>query len=363
MNRPRVVLLVHGGPESIEAVRARGLIQDYPSDQIQLLFREGSRRATTAHWHRDIKRFEPDLLYVINTALPGCPMACWCKLAHGLPFILDTGDAVFAMARSAGSVSTVKLPFFYLTESLTQNLARTIVVRGTRHQEFLRNQGYPNVALIRDGCHPVTALDEAAVGALRKQLGLNDSFVVGLMGSLVYSPRLGICYGWDLIQALSHLRDFPIKGLMIGDGAGRSWLESQARSHGVADRIVFCGRIPYAEVPLYLNLLDVALSTQTNNLPGQVRTTGKLPEYMAAGRFILASRVGEAALVLPETMLLDYHGDVDPKYPERLATRLREFQGHPALLEPRHDLPAKAEKLFSYPVLSRLFRETVQSAI
>ena len=38
-------------------------------------------------------------------------------------------------------------------------------------------------------------------------------------------------------------------------------------------RLVFTGRVPYGELPAYLRLMDVALSTQTNNLPGQVRTT------------------------------------------------------------------------------------------
>lgn len=363
MNLPRVVILVHGGPESIEAVRARGLSRDYPPDQVHLLFREMSRRVTAVEWHRKIKQLQPDLLYVLNTALPGCPLACWWKLAHGLPFILDTGDVVCEMARRAGTAWFGKVPLLHLAESLTQNLARTVVVRGTRHREFLQSRGYPNVALIRDGCHPAATVDEHAASALRGRLGLENSFVVGVMGSLVYSPRLGICYGWDLIRALSHLRDLPIKGLVIGDGPGRAWLEALARTHGVADRIVFCGRIPYAEVPLYLSVLSVALSTQTNNLPGQVRTTGKLPEYMAAGRFVLASRVGEAALVLPEAMLLNYEGEVDGDYPKHLAARLRELWNNPAMLDTRRELPQRAEELFSYDVLSPLFLQTVQAAM
>lgn len=362
MSTPRVAILVHGGPESIEAIRARGLSQCYPSEKIRLLFREGSRAATVTRWRRQITEWNPDLLYVINTALPGAPLACGSKLARGLPFILDTGDAVFEMARSAGTAPWWKLPLLRLVESLAQKQARTIVVRGTRHAEFLRGRGHASVALIRDGCHVTDTPEAGAVAALRARLGLDSAFVVGVMGSLVYSPRLRICYGWDLIQALARLRDRPVKGLIIGDGNGRSWLKSQAQSQGVADRLVFCGRVPYPEVPLYLRLLDVALSTQTNNLAGQVRTTGKLPEYMAAGRFVLASRVGEAALLLPDAMLLDYDGEVDGNYPARLADRLRELHGNPALLEARRELPGKAEELFSYRVLSGQFKQVVEAA-
>ena len=52
-----------------------------------------------------------------------------------------------------------------------------------------------------------------------------------------------------------------------------------------------------------LGALDVVLSTQSNDVVGQVRTTGKLPLYMANGRFILATDVGEASLVLPDAWL------------------------------------------------------------
>jgi hypothetical protein len=99
--------------------------------------------------------------------------------------------------------------------------------------------------------------------------------------------------------------------------------------------------------------MDVALSTQTNNLPGQVRTTGKLPEYMAAERFILASRVGEAALLLPELMLLDYDGEVDNGYPDRLAKRVRLLQSQPELLEIRRTMPPLAFRECNYDLLSQ----------
>jgi glycosyltransferase involved in cell wall biosynthesis len=181
-----------------------------------------------------------------------------------------------------------------------------------------------------------------------------------VLGSLVYSPRLQICYGWDLIGALTRLRDQPIHGLVIGDGNGLPWLRAQASEAGVLDRITFAGRIPYAEVQPALRLFDFALSTQTNNLAGQVRTTGKLPEYMAAGRFVLASRVGDAEVLLPEPMLVDFHGTVDRAYPERLAERMRRVQADPGLQRLAGTLPELARQHCSYPVLRRRFHEVVE---
>jgi glycosyltransferase involved in cell wall biosynthesis len=359
VNAPTVVFLVNGSAGSIEAVRARGLARGL-SASVHFLFREGNRLGSLWHWHRELGRLRPDLVYVLNTALPGALLAVWWQRRHGLPYLLDTGDAIYWMAKLSGINAGWRLPLLWALEKLAQSHAATIVVRGTRHREYLLTQGFPRVQVVRDGYAEQGSATPESVAALRRQLGLENRFVVGVMGSLVFSPRLNLCYGWDLVQALTRLKDLPVTGLVIGDGNGRAWLEARAREAGVADRIVFCGRIPYAQVPTYLRLMDVALSTQTNNIPGQVRTTGKLPEYMAAERFILASRVGEAAILLPELMLLSYSGEVDVGYPSRLADRIRQLHGHPELCEIRHRLPGVARRECNYETLSRTLDQIIR---
>ncbi len=359
MNPPKITFLVNSGPDSIEAVRARGLARRLPPDKTRFLFREGSRLSTWFRWAAELKRDRPDLLYVLNTAMPGAALAVWWRRWHGVPYLVDTGDAIHEMARRSGIQGGWRLPLLWLLEKVSHRAAAVVVVRGTRHREHLVASGLPRVTVIRDGYAEQASATPESVEALRRRLGLKGRFVVGVMGSLVFSPSLGICYGWDLIRALVDLKDLPVTGLIIGDGDGKAWLEAQAETAGVADRVVFCGRIPYADVPTYLRLMDVALSTQTNNLPGQVRTTGKLPEYMAAERFILASRVGEAALLLPELMLLDYEGEVDDRYPDRLAKRVRLLQSQPELLEVRRTMPPLAFRECNYDLLSQKLMDLV----
>lgn len=354
---PRVAMLIHGGPQSVEAIRARGLAGAMPEAHVLFLYREGTRRDTAKRWEKAISEWKPDLLYLLNTAMPGCTLALRQKWLRGRPYLLDTGDVIYEMAKSAGTTAWWKQPFLGLMEDLTQDNAAGIIVRGSRHQEYLRQQGYPRVHLIRDGCSPAASPSPEAVQQLKQRLGLTAPIIVGLMGSLTFSPTLQICYGWDLVEALAQLPEESVQCVIIGDGTGREWLESKAKSLGVWSRIRFTGRIPYAEVPLYLRALDVALSTQTNNLAGQVRTTGKLPEYMAAGCYVLASRVGDASVLLPAGMTLEYQGTVDAHYPQRLATRIREILQHPEQLNERKTLPALAEKYCSYSVLAEEFKK------
>jgi len=352
MNRPAVTCLVHGGADSIEAVRLRGLSQRVSPGAIRFLYRTPDRRATWSGWAQDLDAFPPDLVYVLNTALPGAPLAVWKRTFRRLPYVLDTGDVIFEMARRSGIGAGWRLPVLWAVEQLAWRCAHRIVVRGTRHKEYLEARGL-RAALVRDGYAIQQSVSTDSVQSLRTRLGLKGKWVVGLMGSLVWSPRLQICYGWDLIRALPSLRDLPISVLIIGDGNGRQWLESEATRLGVRDLVTFTGRIPYAEVPAHMRLLDVALSTQTNNLPGQVRTTGKVPEYMAAGCFILASKVGEAELLLPPEMVIPFNGEVDTDYPGRLAARIREVLTTPGMLALRGALPERAAAVCSYEVLSR----------
>lgn len=357
---PRTALLVHGGPQSVEAIRARGLTQGLPADRLLFLYREGSRQETYAHWQKSIAEWKPDLLYLLNTAMPGCALALKCRWLKGIPYLLDTGDVIYEMAQSAGTTPWWKIPALGLIEELAQASATGIIVRGSKHREHLQQAGYRNVHLIRDGCSPAPSPSPEAVAQLKKQLGLTAPLTVGLMGSLTFSPTLQICYGWDLVEALAQLPEDQVQCVIIGDGNGRAWLEEKAKRLGVWSRIRFCGRIPYEQVPLYLRVLDVALSTQTNNLAGQVRTTGKLPEYMAASCYILASRVGDAEVLLPCGMTLEYQGAVDPHYPARLAVRIKELVRHPEQLKERETLPALAQQFCSYDRLAAQFKGILQ---
>ena len=203
MTNPRVLVLVHGKPGSIESVRAQGLARRHPPENLSYLFREGSRKATLSAWNREKKRFRPDLIYVLNTAMPGALLAPWWRTVSGTPFVLDTGDAIYEMARTSGIGGGWKLPALWVFEELAQRRAAAVVVRGSRHREYLEGRGLRRVRVIRDGFAEAQDVSAERVSEIKNRLGLGGAFVLGVMGSTVYSQRLGICYGWDLLAALA----------------------------------------------------------------------------------------------------------------------------------------------------------------
>ena len=137
-------------------------------------------------------------------------------------------------------------------------------------------------------------------------------------------PAPDLFYGWELAEALALIpAEVPITGVVVGDGPGRPVLEAARDRLGLGDRLRLIGRVPHEEVPAWMNVFDVGLSTQTDDPVGWGRTTAKLPEYLACGTPVVCSDVGEAHRWLASSgQTLPYRGLRDRTYPARLAERL-----------------------------------------
>lgn len=150
---------------------------------------------------------------------------------------------------------------------------------------------------------------------------------------------------------------------MIGSGSGIPHLRARCREYEIEDKILFLGHVAFERLPAYLGLIDICLSTQTNDIVGQVRTTGKLPLYLAAGRYVLASKVGEAAIVLEQEMLVEYEGVKDQGYPQKLAARIETILAHPERLELSAHNIVIAKAHFDYEVLAERMKEVIGATI
>ncbi len=346
-----VAFIVNGDPSSAVGHRARAFADRLrgPHD-VRILYRSRRKIFSVFRLAAELLRWRPQVCYVLDIAYSGVAAGVLCKGLTGNRLIIDSGDAITDLAYSLGR-GPLGIALTRGLEGLAYAAADGVVVRGTGHKEWLAGRNVWS-EVIPDGveCDQVAPLD---VADLRRQYGLDGVLTVGLVGSSVWSERLGICYGWDLVEVIRLLKDYPIKGVLIGDGSGLEVLRSRCREYGIEDRVLFLGRLPCEQLPRYLGLIDVCLSTQTNDRVGQVRTTGKLPLYLAAGRYVLASRVGEAARVLDDEMLVEYEGIVDPNYPQKLADRLRPLLADRALLERRAGHVSLAREKFDYDVLAR----------
>jgi glycosyltransferase involved in cell wall biosynthesis len=348
--RPQVAFLVNASRDSALGQRARALGRLLKERfDFQVFYRSRFRLAATAAFLGRLLRLRPRTCYVFDMAYSGVLAAGLYKLLTRRPVVIETGDVIseLAVALDRGFVGRW---LTRLLERVSYRLADQIVVRGSYHQQALVDEGIP-AELIPDGvqtdCFAPPEAERLPIG-----FGPGRELTVGFLGSSIWSKRRGVCAGWELVEVIRLLKDEPVRGLLVGSGSGIAVLQERCRQYGILDRVHFAGHVPYDELPAWLRQMDVCLLTLSNDAIGWARTSGKLPLYLAAGRYVLSSRVGEAARLLDDAMLVDYHGSVDPEYPGRLAERIRALLKQPAQLERGRDNVALARRRFDYSVLA-----------
>jgi glycosyltransferase involved in cell wall biosynthesis len=189
---------------------------------------------------------------------------------------------------------------------------------------------------------------------VRRRLGLQSSTVVGFSGTF------GVWHGIPTLAAALPLvlaARPEVRFLLIGDGPLRRLVERAIREHGLERRVVLTGQVPLSQMPDYLAACDVLVSPHGRQADGGefFGSPTKLYEYMAAGRPIVASRIGQIgeALADGETALL-----VPPDDPEALVTAILRLVDTPCLrsrlaaaarcrVERAHTWRGNAERLLS----------------
>src|SRR5213078_898457 len=96
-------------------------------------------------------------------------------------------------------------------------------------------------------------------------------------------------------------QDMPrLRGLFVGDGPELDLTREEIRISGGDEAVRFVGRVRPSDIPRYLDACDILVSPQVP-LPDGIEFFGsptKLFEYMAAGKGIVASRLGQIEDVL-----------------------------------------------------------------
>jgi glycosyltransferase involved in cell wall biosynthesis len=351
MERPVLVFLVNGDAAGAMGIRARSFQERLQADfRIEIAYRSANKLQAIWQLFGVLREVRPALCYVFDMSFSGVIAAALYRSISGCRTIVDTGDAIYELSRLSGSRGPAGLWLTKQLEWFAIWSSDRLVVRSHPHQELLARQGVA-AEVLPDGVDTQQFFPRAE-DELRRKYHLDGSTVIGLLGSVIWSPSSQMCYGWELIELIDRLRDQAVKGVIIGDGSGLAKLKARSAALGLDDRMVFLGRLPYDELPRYLNIMDICLSTQTNDVAGQVRTTGKLPLYLASGRFVLSTDVGEASRVLPPEMLVPYQGTKDPDYPRRLADRIEALLREPDCLQRDAVSVAIARTNFDYDVLT-----------
>jgi PEP-CTERM/exosortase A-associated glycosyltransferase len=124
---------------------------------------------------------------------------------------------------------------------------------------------------------------------LKASLGLAGCRVIGFLGSYYAYEGLDL-----LIAALPGIlaKAPDVRLLLVGGGPQEANLKTQAAALGLADKVVFVGRVPHSEVSKYYDLVDLLAYPRHAMRLTELVTPLKPLEAMAQGHLLIASDVG-----------------------------------------------------------------------
>jgi len=198
------------------------------------------------------------------------------------PFLMEVRDLWPEFAIDLGVLhNPVLIKLSRWLEGFLYARATHLIVNSPAYRDNLLQKGIDEqkISLIPNGVDP-TMFDPDADGQLvRKELKLDDRFVVTYAGALGMANDIP-----TILCAANHLRAHrTINFLLVGDGKERSNLEAIAAELDLPN-VTFTGARPKSNMPAFLAASNACVAT-LQDIP-MFRTTypNKVFDYMAAGR-------------------------------------------------------------------------------
>jgi glycosyltransferase involved in cell wall biosynthesis len=177
---------------------------------------------------------------------------------------------------------------------------RNLEARGITSQKIVVNPNGVDVERFRPG---------AGGREARRKLGLTyDELVAGFVGT--FGPWHGVEKFAEAIKLIP--ASARVRFLLVGSGSLHAEVEKQLESE--AGRVIFTGAVAHDRVPALLDACDILVAPHVPLADGSefFGSPTKVFEYMAMGKAIVASRLGQIGEVLKdrETALLVEPGNV-----------------------------------------------------
>jgi PEP-CTERM/exosortase A-associated glycosyltransferase len=240
-----------------------------------------------------IERVRPHVIHPHSPVLNALP-AISAARRHGLPVVYEMRASWEDAAVDHGTTTEGSLRYRLsrALESLALRRADQVTTICEGLREDIASRGVPSSRItVVPNAVDIEAFRAGRTPdpALRAQLGLTDSPVLGFAGSFYAYEGLDLLL--DAIPLL--LPKHPsLKVLLLGGGPEDMRLKAHAAALGIARHVVFVGRVPHHEVARHYDLIDVLVYPRRSMRLTELVTPLKPLEAMAQGRVVVASDVG-----------------------------------------------------------------------
>jgi glycosyltransferase involved in cell wall biosynthesis len=225
----------------------------------------------------------PDAIYTRQSGVSFSPLII-SKLFR-IPYFVEVNGLIIEEMKIANT-SKWKVDIAKLSEKLNYKHAKKIVaVTQALNIELKNIYNIPaeKIVVIENGANtdlfrPINKKDA------KRDLDENYNYV-GLSGS--FAPWHGI---EDLVRSAPLIlkKVENTKFLLVGDGELKEQTIQMVNNLNLTGNFIFIDRVPYEEVPKYVNAFDVCIILKKKDIPGSPL---KLWEYMACGKPVIATNM------------------------------------------------------------------------
>lgn len=262
---------------------------------------------------------QPDLIYQRYARFSWVGIAA--SLQTNLPLFLEYNGSEVWVARYWDRVGRLDLLARY--ELLNLRAASRIFVVSDVERQNLERSGVPLEKIIVNPNGVDVELFRPASGGddVRRKLQIEkDEIIAGFVGT--FGPWHGVLTLADAIKLLP--QSLKLRFLLVGTGSLLGDVRSILKEEEECGRVIFTGPVKHEEVPALLDACDILVAPHVPLTDGSqfFGSPTKLFEYMAMGKGIVASRLGQIGDVLVdgETALL-----VEPGNAGELAAAIVRF--------------------------------------
>lgn len=255
-----------------------------------------SAQATTALW-RAARDSEADIIHIGKPHPMNSVAGLLSKIRQQRCVFLDCDDYEATSNRYSASWQRLLVTVF---EDFTPRFVDHLTTHNTFLQNRLLGLGIP--------AHKITYLPNGVdfdrfipptserVQDLRNQLGLHEEKVIAYIGSLsTKSHPLPL-----LFEAFARVQQniLDCKLLVVGGGDDYDYLVAEVQAMGLNQQVLFCGRVPADEIPIYYRLADVLVDPVYDDPTARGRTPLKLFESWISETPFVTGDAGDRRLLL-----------------------------------------------------------------
>ncbi len=314
-------------------------------------FRDNFREVLHEVRKADMVHFQKCFHYVSLPVLFGC---CF----FSKPVHYDWDDLEEAIYAASAHPPNWMIHFFLKTfEKMLPAMVDTVSVASKELKNMCLSCGVPSEKIFDApvGADLAKFGDHVSGERMKKRFG-NKKKLVLYLGQLN-----GAQYTRLFIQAVSELKEESPEAryLIIGSGSKFKALKRLAMRLGVGDDIQFIGAIRHEMVPQYLAAADITVACFEDNEITRCKSPLKVVEYLAAGKAIVASAVGEVKTMLEGSGILVTSGSS-----HALADGIRQLLKDESKIQELGLLARKkAEERYNWPRIAQNIMSAYQVAL